>query len=114
MSCIFVEGSHKWTFEDTFIHCLLFFLGGYTATSSVLSFALYELAKSPSIQEKLRDEVRKTLKETDGQLCYDKIRQMRFLGNVVSGKNKFSSSFNCFILKISTKNTIIIRKEMTH
>ncbi|KAI2474170.1 hypothetical protein C4B38_000245 [Diabrotica virgifera virgifera] len=55
-----------------------FFLAGYETTSSAISFTLYELAKHPHIQEKLREEIKSVLKKY-GDITYEAIQEMSFL-----------------------------------
>lgn len=57
----------------------VFFTGGFETSSSTMSFGLYELAKNPNIQEKLRQEIRETLKENDGKVTYDMVRKNSIL-----------------------------------
>lgn len=64
----------------------LFFVAGYDTTSTVLTFALYQLARHPEIQEKLREEIHNILSENDGELTYDVILKMSYLESVINGK----------------------------
>jgi cytochrome P450 family 6 len=65
---------------------LTFLLGGYETSSGTLSFALYELAMHPEIQQSLRAEIVQVLSKHDGQLTYDGIQAMSYLDRVVSGE----------------------------
>lgn len=49
-----------------------------------MSFALYELALNPDIQDKLADEIREKLSQNDDKLTYDLIQEMTYLDMVVS------------------------------
>ncbi|XP_050454367.1 probable cytochrome P450 6a13 [Cataglyphis hispanica] len=60
----------------------IFFLAGFDTTSLTMSFALYELAANPKIQEKLYDEIRAAY-EKHGCLSYDSISEMKYLDCVV-------------------------------
>jgi cytochrome P450 family 6 len=51
-----------------------------------LSFALYELALHPEIQQSLRAEFLQVLNKYDGKLTYDGIQDMLYLDRVVSGE----------------------------
>ncbi|CAG9833186.1 unnamed protein product [Diabrotica balteata] len=55
-----------------------FFIAGYETTSSAISFTLYELAKQPDIQEKLREEIKSVVKK-HGDLSYEAVHDMPFL-----------------------------------
>jgi len=64
---------------------LTFLLGGYGTSASTLSFALYELALHPEIQQRLRAEILQVLSKHDGKLTYDGIQDMSYLDTVVAG-----------------------------
>lgn len=49
-------------------------------------FSLYELALQPEIQEKLRNEIKTTLAKTDGEITYEAVFGMEYLGHVIDGK----------------------------
>ena len=51
----------------------VFFTGGFETSSSTMSFALYELAKNPDMQEKLRVEIVDTLEKSNGKITYDMV-----------------------------------------
>lgn len=65
-------------------------------SSSTISNALYELALNPSMQEKVRKEIKETIGKDDGKLTYDKIKSMAYLDKIFKGifrKNKNYCSF---------------------
>ena len=59
---------------------IVLLVAGYDTTGNTLAFALYELAKNPDVQEKLRTEVEDI---TDGdlekELTYDDLQKMTYL-----------------------------------
>ncbi|XP_055539818.1 probable cytochrome P450 9f2 [Wyeomyia smithii] len=62
-----------------------FYFGGIETTTVLLSFAIYEMALNPSIQEKLRAEIDSVWRELDNkELSYEAIQQMKYLDMVVS------------------------------
>jgi len=65
---------------------LSFLIAGYETAASTLSFALYELALHPDIQQSLRAEILQVLSEHGGKLTYDGIQDMSYLDRVVSGE----------------------------
>jgi cytochrome P450 len=67
---------------------LTFLLGGYETSGSTLTFALYELAFHPKIQQSLRAEIMQVLSKHDGKLTYEGIQNMSYLDRVVSGEER--------------------------
>jgi cytochrome P450 family 6 len=53
-----------------------------------MSFALYELALHPEIQQRLRAEILQVLSKHDGKLTYDSMQDMSYLDRVVSGEER--------------------------
>ncbi|XP_024943138.1 probable cytochrome P450 6a13 [Cephus cinctus] len=60
----------------------IFFLAGFETSSTTMSFAMYELASNPKIQEKLYQEIETTLKKY-GRLSYDAVSEMEYLDRVI-------------------------------
>ena len=67
---------------------LSFLLAGYETSASTLTFALYELALHPEIQQSLRAEILQVLSKHDGKMTYDGIQNMSYLDRVVSGEER--------------------------
>ena len=65
-----------------------FLVAGYETSGSTMTFAIYELAFHPEIQQSLRAEIMQVLKKHDGKLTYDGIKEMMYLDRVVSGKDR--------------------------
>jgi cytochrome P450 family 6 len=51
-----------------------------------MSFALFELADNPDIQDKARDEVKRTLAKYGGQFTYESVFEMSYLNQVFNGE----------------------------
>jgi len=74
---------------DLFVaKALVVLLAGFDTSGSTLTFALYELAFHPEIQQSVRDELRKVLIKHDGKLTYDGIKNMSYLDRVLSGEER--------------------------
>ena len=62
-----------------------FLVAGFETSGSTMSYALYELALHPDIQNRLRAEIMQVLNKHNGQVTYDGIKEMAYLDMVVSG-----------------------------
>jgi cytochrome P450 family 6 len=72
---------------DEFVaQSFVFLTAGLETAATTLSFALYELALHPEIQNRLRAEIVQVLKKHNGQLTYNGIQQMAYLDMVVAGR----------------------------
>lgn len=82
------------TDEDITSQALLFFLAGFETSSTLLCFVSYELALNMDVQQKLQEEIDRTLKECDGKISYETIQKMKYLDMVISGmiQNQLYSS----------------------
>ncbi|KAK9508017.1 hypothetical protein O3M35_007768 [Rhynocoris fuscipes] len=64
--------------------CFVFIVAGYETSSSVLSFAFYELALNQDIQDKLRKEIDEVTKNNGGEVDYQILNEMHYLDQVIS------------------------------
>ncbi|XP_052023568.1 cytochrome P450 3A25-like [Apodemus sylvaticus] len=62
---------------------VIFIFGGYDATSTSISFIMYELATHPDVQKKLQDEIDRAL-PNKGPVTYDVLMDMEYLDMVVN------------------------------
>ena len=67
---------------------LTFLVAGYETSASTMTFALYELALHPEIQQSLRAEILQVMSKHDGKLMYGVIQDMLYLDRVVSGEER--------------------------
>ncbi|KAF5285375.1 hypothetical protein FQR65_LT13265 [Abscondita terminalis] len=80
------QKKHKTQITDEIItaQVLIFFFAGFDTASTMMSYTCYELAVNPEIQDKLREEVDETLKNSNGEITYEVITSMKYLDMVVS------------------------------
>lgn len=62
---------------------------GFETSSTVLSFTLYELARSPEWQTRLHHEISDVLKKHDNKLTYDALQEMFLVDCAVQGLYTF-------------------------
>ncbi|XP_025830871.1 cytochrome P450 9e2 isoform X2 [Agrilus planipennis] len=72
------------TDEDITAQAMVFFLGGFDTTSSMMSFAIAELAVNPEIQQKLDKEISDVFENTGGKIKYEDINRMKYLDMIIS------------------------------
>ncbi|KAJ3618417.1 hypothetical protein MTP99_006414 [Tenebrio molitor] len=71
------------TLEEVAAQSFVFFLAGFETSSTLMTFALYELARHPDIQVKIRSEVETALTKDDGKVSYDAIQDMKYMNQVI-------------------------------
>jgi cytochrome P450 family 6 len=81
-----VKEEEKLTFEELAGNCFIFFNAGFESSSSTVTFALFHLAWNQEIQEKLRDEIRKTLEKFEGKVTYESVQDVKYLEMVLDGE----------------------------
>lgn len=70
--------------EDTIIaQSILFLLAGFETSSTLLTYASYELALNEDIQQKLRNEIKDVLDKHEGKCTYEALQEMTFLEMVL-------------------------------
>lgn len=57
----------------------------FETSSTTLTFALYELALSPDVQETLRDDIQTVLSRHGNELTYEAMLDMKYLQMVIDG-----------------------------
>ena len=78
------QDSNALTIEEAAAQCFVFFLGGFETSSTVMTFALYELARNPHLQEKVRHEINTVLDKHDGKITYEAIQEMKYMDQVIN------------------------------
>lgn len=80
------DGEFRLQMDDLIAQAFVFFIGGFETSSSTMSFALYELAQNPKVQEKARTNILKTLDDYQGELNYESLNDMIYIRQVVQGQ----------------------------
>ncbi|XP_063371108.1 cytochrome P450 6B7-like [Cydia amplana] len=57
----------------------VFFAAGFETSSSATSYTLHQLAMNPDQQVKCQQEIDNVLARYDGKLCYDAVKEMKYL-----------------------------------
>lgn len=64
-------------------YALSIFVEGYETSSTVLGFAIYEMARNPDIQERLYAEITDVLAKHNGECSFEALQEMEYLDNVI-------------------------------
>lgn len=76
-------GNYEMTDALLTSQAFVFFAAGFETSSTTISNAMYELALNPSVQDKLRQEIKETLASTGGEITYDSLKEMKYLDAVI-------------------------------
>ncbi|XP_050042672.1 cytochrome P450 3A24-like [Dermacentor andersoni] len=71
------------TEEEALAQCVFFFLAGQDTASTTASFATYQLAINPHIQERLRAEVDECFRKHGSSPSYDEVSKLSYLDGIV-------------------------------
>ena len=63
----------------------IFLVAGSDTSSVTMTFALYELALNPDIQQKVREEVNRVLNQHNQELSYECMSELKYLDQVLQG-----------------------------
>lgn len=78
------KGDLKFEGDLLVAQAAIFFTAGFESSSATMSFALYELARNPEIQKKLRLEIQQALKENGGKITQELVDSMEYLQLIIS------------------------------
>ena len=77
----------KMTFNDLAAQVFLFFIAGFETSSSTMTFAFYELALHPEIQERARQEIEEVLSRHDGEFTYEASMELTYVDQIIHGES---------------------------
>ena len=81
------KNQKKMSMEEVTAHSFAFYGAGFETSSSTLSFCLFELARNPEIQERVRIEIGAVLKKHNGEITYESVSEMKYLSLCIDGKH---------------------------
>ncbi|KAH8299851.1 hypothetical protein KR044_006895, partial [Drosophila immigrans] len=83
---LLIEMKHRGelTLEEMTAQAFIFFAAGFDTSASTLGFALFELAKQPLIQQKLRQEIEDILEAKGGEFTYEVMQELRYMELVIA------------------------------
>ncbi|XP_054260788.1 probable cytochrome P450 6a14 [Macrosteles quadrilineatus] len=90
------------TLEEMTAQAFVFFAAGFETAASTTSFCLYELAKAPEVQEKLRREIDEVLANHDGKITYQSIQDMHYMDMVMNETLRLYASLP-FLTRVCTE-----------
>lgn len=71
--------------HDEFLaQCVTFFMAGYDSTTSLFSYALYNLATHEDCQQRLQQEIDEALSRHGNSFSYDALSEMKYFDAVIS------------------------------
>lgn len=72
---------------DTFLaaQASIFFAAGFETSTAAMAHFLYEMALNPSMQDKLRKELKEFHVKNNGNLKYEDIKEMKYFDKVFKG-----------------------------
>lgn len=74
------------TLNELAAQAVIFYFGGFETSSTVMTFALYEMALHQHIQDKVREEIELVLRKHDGEITYEAVSEMYYMHQVIEGK----------------------------
>lgn len=80
--------------DEAAAQAFIFFLAGFETTSTTTSFALFEMARCPQIQQRAREEVLRIIAKHGGEITYDALMEMKYLDMIFNGNFSLLRSFS--------------------
>ncbi|KAJ8935460.1 hypothetical protein NQ318_021706 [Aromia moschata] len=71
------------TMDEIAAQCFVFFIAGFETSSTTMTFALFELATHPDIQDKVREEIETVFARHDGKMTYDSLSELKYMMQVI-------------------------------
>ncbi|KAJ8913631.1 hypothetical protein NQ315_007348 [Exocentrus adspersus] len=71
------------TMNEIVAQSFVFFIAGFETSSTTMTFALFELAMHPEIQDKVRAEIKEVLARHDDKITYDSMNELIYMNQVI-------------------------------
>lgn len=85
------ENQKKMTIDEMAAQVFVFFVAGYETSATSLAYCLLELAKQPKLQKQIQSEIDCVLDKHNGEITYESLSEMKFMGNCLDGKRNINS-----------------------
>ncbi|KAJ8940730.1 hypothetical protein NQ318_005481 [Aromia moschata] len=72
------------TMSEIAAQSFIFFLAGYETSSATMTFALYQLAINPDIQDRVREEIETVLSKHNGEMTYEAVTEFKYMEQVIN------------------------------
>ena len=69
--------------DELMMTTIAFLMAGFETTATTLTFASYEMATNPSVQQRLYEEVNKYFESNNNDINYEEVAKMPFLDAVI-------------------------------
>ncbi|CEP20052.1 hypothetical protein [Parasitella parasitica] len=104
-----IEEGTKTTTTQLRQNIALFFLAGHDTTANAISFCLYNIAKNPDIQQKLREEITSVLGEDPVDIVptMEDLKKMDYLNLVIKENLRRSGPVDRIISRDATEDFVI-------
>lgn len=79
------DGTNMLTQMEIVAQSFVFFIAGFDTSATTLTYALWEMAKNPNIQKRLRKEIKQVLEKYNGQFTYEAMLDIPYLDQVIYG-----------------------------
>lgn len=71
------------TDDEILAQCFIIFNGGFDTSAATLGFAMFELARQPDIQQKVRQEIFDVMANHNGTMTYDGLKHLEYMEKVI-------------------------------
>ncbi|XP_058988254.1 cytochrome P450 6A1-like, partial [Musca domestica] len=95
------NGNPILTHSEIASNLFLFFAAGYESSANTISNSLWELARHPELQDRVRDEIHAVLEEFNNELCYEACMKMTYLDQIISEINRMYPIFS-YLERVTT------------